>query len=201
VSVVAATVRLKKLRETLNTKLGKADMLLWELREADKPRFPTQTRLWDPNVIVMDFLLAARGVYPVMETFAKPRLTPAGFKAWVKEWEKKRLSPGAERKLWRRMRIERVEQEHGEGVKLKQILIPITEGEVPGVTANVVVLGLKRADMGSGMSKGGVRFTAYPDTSVSVVCAQYLALCRRFVADFLQEHGKRRSGLKKTATP
>jgi hypothetical protein len=37
-----------------------------------------------------------------------------------------------------------------------------------------------------------VRFVAYPDTPVSEVCAQYLELCKRFVADFLAEHGKRR---------
>ena len=54
---------------------------------------------------------------------------------------------------------------------------------------SVVLLGLAAASRAENRSwKGGVRFEAYPNRPVSEVCADYLALSQRLVADFLHDH-------------
>jgi hypothetical protein len=110
---MTVAVRPQKLKEALNAKLGDAAQALFELREADKPEM---NRYW-PSVVVVDFLHAARGVYPVLETFAKgTRLKVSGFEKWRNRWEGQ--LPLSDLGLWRQMRTERVSQEHGEGAEL-----------------------------------------------------------------------------------
>ena len=46
-------------------------------------------------------------------------------------------------------------------------------------------LGIPRAP---GPTKSAVRFRAYPDKPASEVCAEYLKLLQKFVADFLRQH-------------
>jgi hypothetical protein len=83
------------------------------------------------------------------------------------------------------MRSERVAQEHGEGAGLTQIMIPITRGQMPQDFTNYALLRIPRPP---GPSKGGFRFTAYPDRPASEICRDYLALCRRFADDFERDH-------------
>ena len=181
---MAATVRPAKLRETLNAKLESATLKLAEIREADQPE---SNRYWEPGNIVTDFLHATRGVYPVLETFAKgTSLKVPGFEKWRDRWEGQLTA--SDLKLWRQMRAERVSQEHGEGAELIRDMIPITRGHNTQQPANVLLLGLAAQGYKNEVSKGGVRFAAYPTRPVSDVCADYLELSNRFVNDFVRDH-------------
>ena len=82
------------------------------------------------------------------------------------------------------MQDQRDADEHGHGADLVSVAIPIALEWMP---TNTVLLGLGIGDQPTA-SKGGVRFSAYPDKPASEVCAAYLQLCRRFVDDFLRDH-------------
>jgi hypothetical protein len=179
---MSATVRPEKLREALYAKLGVAGESLYEIRQSERAEI---NRFNDARRYIGDFLHAARGVYPVAETFLKP----AKFKKWFEPWEKNRLSD-SERALWGKIRIERVSQEHGEGVGLIAVSIPIPRAAMSPSVPNVAHLHLAATGyQGGESSKGGERFRAYPDKPASEVCAEYLKLANRFVEDFLREQG------------
>jgi hypothetical protein len=161
---MAVTVRPEKLREALGAKLATAVQALYELREADKPMM---NRIWEPQNVVVEFLHAAHGVYPIVKTFGEENLQPAGFRQWVDGW-KSGLS-ATNRHLWQQMNTERVAQEHGEGADLIPHQIEISQ-------------------IDNRSFKGGVRFAAYPDRPVSEVCAEYFDLCQRFGDDFRRDH-------------
>jgi hypothetical protein len=178
---MSATVSPQKLKEALQAKLGTARFAIHDLRESERPE---TNRHWRAHQYVVDFLHAARGVYPIVETFSKNRL-PQGFKAWVNDWELRKLCQ-SEQILWQQMRDERVSQEHGEGAGLIPVLIPIKSRDQSQNYRNAVLLG---ADITQNrQSKGSVRFVAYPNQLASEVCEEYLSLAQRFVNDFLSEH-------------
>jgi hypothetical protein len=183
VNNIMVTVTPGRLKEALNAKLGDAAHALAELREADKPE---RNRYWNERSIVVDFLYAARGVFPVVKTFGEDNLQPAGFRQWCDAWE------GAlgrtELGLWRKMNDERISQEHGEGAELMPVMIPIAQVDVLPQDCNVALLGLAARGYRPATSKGGVRFTAYPNRAVSEVCAEYKDLAQRFVDDFVRGH-------------
>jgi hypothetical protein len=174
------TVRPEKLREALSTKLDAATQDVVKLRIADQPDY---NQYLEPGKIVKDFLLAARGVFPVIKTFGDDNLKPQGFKRWCDAWENA-LGPTA-RDLWQKMRDERTSQEHGEGADLIRDMIPITRGDQVQVFQNAVLLGVPPPPP---PAKAGVRFKAYPDRPVSEVCGDYLELSRRFADDFVRDH-------------
>lgn len=176
---MSATVRPEKFREAVNAKLADAVQYVYELGQAEQPEL---NRYHDADNIIVNFLHAARGVYPVTETCAG-----MAFKSkwpWRDAWQA-RLTD-AERDLWRQMRTERVAQEHGEGVELISNWIPITRGSGAQDFTNYAVLGIPRPERGP--AKGGFRFAAYPDRLASEVARDYLALCQRFVDDFERDH-------------
>jgi hypothetical protein len=176
---VRATVRPDKLKDALNVKLSDAVFKLHELREADKPEI---NRHWEPHSAAVAFINAAHGVVPVAETFGQSH----GFDKWRKAWEAALLPP--ERELWERMYDARRFQEHGEGAGFIPHQIEITRGDQIQRQHNVALLGLAAAQVDNRSWKGGVRHEAYPDRPVSEVCAVYLELCQRFVANFLRDH-------------
>lgn len=179
-----AKVRPEKLREALSAKQSDAVFKLHELREADKPEI---NRHWEPQSSAVSFVHAAHGVVPVAETFGDGNpILPGGFNAWHTRW-KSTLSP-PELELWKHMYDARRFQEHGEGAGFIPHQIEITQGDQIQRHHNVVLLGLAATSRTENRSwKGGVRFEAYPNRPVSEVCAEYLALCQRFVADFLRD--------------
>lgn len=74
------------LREAVSRKLGRAQECWFHLHQAEQPEFNKYT---DPAQIVRDFLHAARGVVPVIETFANERLQRGDFEDWRKSWNKR----------------------------------------------------------------------------------------------------------------
>ena len=86
----------QKLREAVSRKLGRAQECWYHLHQADQPEF---NRYTDPAQIVRDFLHAARGVVPVIETFANGRLQRGDFEDWRKSWEQSRLTAARARGL------------------------------------------------------------------------------------------------------
>lgn len=175
---MAAKVSAEKLENVLRAKLAAARVALHNLREAE---LPEMNRHWDPAQYIVNFLHAARGVCPVVETF----IGQNPYRAWVAIWERSKLTP-AERELWRRIREARVDQEHGEGAALIPFSIEVTRGNQIQAYRNAVLLGVDPT--GNKCSKGGVRFSVYPDEPASHVCERYYALALRFVDDFLSDH-------------
>ena len=180
-----AQVRPEKLKDALNAKVSDAVFSLHELREADKPEI---NRYWESQTSAVAFVHAAHGLVPVCETFGDNYpLHPSGFKAWHTSW-KAALSLGA-LQLWERMYDARRFQDHGEGAGFIPHRIEITRGDQIQGQHNAALLGLAASSGIDNRSwKGGVRHEAYPDRPVSEVCAEYLELCQRFVADFLRDH-------------
>ena len=75
--------------------------------------------------------------------------------------------------------------QHGDGA----VVVPV---EIPVVLENMSSnTGLIASGVGHQptASKRGVRFEPYPDKPASEFCTAYLQLCRRFVDDFLRDHG------------
>jgi len=175
-----ATVRPAMLRDTLNSKLGDATLALLEIREAEQPVWNRHT---EPGRSVNTFVHAARGVVPVARTFGQATMQPKCFEKWRKDWEARLTQP--ERDLWLRMITERESLEHGEGVELIDVPIPILRGDQLQISHNHALLGTPPVP---GPFKGGVRFKEYPNKVASEVCAEHLGLARRFVDDFLHDH-------------
>ncbi len=178
---MSATVAPAKLKPAINAKLASAGQELYKLGESDKPQlnlFP------DPEQYAIAFLHAARGVYPTIETFAEAQVGKAAFKSWIAGWEGAR-SPN-ELKLWLRMRTERIHQEHGEGARLLPHMIEVTNDRT--ITTYPAAVGMIPHHNKSW--KGVTRLAAYPNVPISEVCKDYLALCQRFVDDFLRDHAR-----------
>jgi len=173
-----ATVRPEKLREAFGAKLSTAVFALHKLREADQQRLKQYP---EPHSIVVEFLHASRGVFPIAETF-----DPPGFLAWVAQWKRKRLPKSEQLALWDEMHTARRFQEHGEGAGLIPFQIEVTQGDQIQRFHNATLLGTRLSENRSW--KGGVRFEAYEDRPVSEVCAEYFGMCQQFVDDFLHDH-------------
>jgi hypothetical protein len=119
----AKRIRTDKIDSVLAGKLDQATTHLHEVREVDRPCF---SRYNDQRVYVTNFIMAARGVFATLETFAQERMRPVEFFRWVGGWE--RALNDAHRELWASFADDRRAQEHGEGAALNDVLIEITEG-------------------------------------------------------------------------
>jgi hypothetical protein len=117
-----ATVDPARLTTALHAKLGAAHHKLSQLREAEQPRLMPHL---EPQTIVPDFLASAHGVFPTIRTFAEASTSKPAFNDWLQRWEAG-LSPD-ELALWDHMRHERVAAEHGDGVGLMPVRIPIPQ--------------------------------------------------------------------------
>lgn len=158
------------LRASVNENLGKARQSIQKLQEAELPEF---NRHQPPKQSIVDFLEAAYGIVPVIETFAGQRGQRRDFDDWRTSWEAQQLND-EERALWLQMLDEQVTQEQGQRHGLIPVLIPITRGQMSvGCTDHSVPSEPRQF-------KDGVRFLAYPTRQASDVCLQYLELCERF---------------------
>jgi hypothetical protein len=170
----------EKLKDVVSVKLDAAMLSLHELQQAEQPEC---NRYTEPQKYVDDFLYAARGVFSVIETFGEEKLQAAPFRRWVEAWEHT-LKP-EQLELWKAIGTEPAPQGYGDEERLVSTWLPITRGQVPEDFTNYAELGIPRAP---GPTKSAVRFRAYPDKPASEVCAEYLKLVQRFVADFLRQH-------------
>lgn len=176
---MSAKVDPAKLKPAINAKLGSAGQELYKLRESDKPvinQFP------EPEQYAIAFLHAARGVYPTIKTFANAQFGKAAFEKWVYDWEAARSTE--DRTLWRQMRVERIDQKHGEGARLLPHMIEVTNDRT--IAAYPAAVGL--VPVRNKSWKGGQRCKSYPNLPISQVCKDYLALCQRFVDKVLHDH-------------
>lgn len=176
-NAMPVSVRPEKLIETVSLKLNTADYNVRNLREAERPCINEH---WSPENYVKAFLTEAHGVFAVIKTFAEASLKPAGFKRWLTGWE---ATLSADKlALWKQMRHERTQYEHGEGIELERTWIVVTEGEFPEAHQGTpAVVGGSRSEI----SKVSVRFAAFPDRLASDVCAEHLELCQQFAVEFM----------------
>jgi hypothetical protein len=175
---MSSTVRPDNLRAALDAKLAATMSQLAELRETEHPHVTTHL---NPRQIVATFLLYARGVYPIVDTFGRAQVGHLQFDAWYGQW-----TDGlgdADRALWRQLRDDRVRPEHGEGAALIDVEMSVAAD--PSVTPNQSLPGM-RGDV----RKRLIRFAAFPDRTASDVCADYLRLTKRFAEDFVREHAR-----------
>jgi hypothetical protein len=172
----------EELKDALNAKLDAAMLSLRELQQAEQPEY---NRYTEPQKYVVDFLYAARGAFWIVKTFGDDKLQPAPCGRWLEAWEHT-LRP-EQLDLWRAIGTEPVSPEHGEVERLISTWIPITQGQVPEDFTHYAELGIPRPP---GPTKRAVRFRLYPDKPASEVCAEYLKLVQKFVADFLRQHAQ-----------
>jgi hypothetical protein len=182
---MSATVRRANLLAALNAHLNRAFDSLAELIKAERPEF---NRYWNPKQSVVDFLYAARGVVSVAETIANKYLQPGEFKTWREAWEARLTA--VKRDLWMNLMHEREAQQHSDGGTLEAILIPVTDRHTADAFERPGVISLKLYECVIRREKEGVRFKAYPSRKASEVCSDYLALCTRFVSDFVRQHAQ-----------
>jgi hypothetical protein len=166
-----------KFVNALNTKLSAARWKVLDLQQAEQPRVDGTSH----HDLVIHFLKAARGVYPVVKTFHNVWLQGHSFDAWLTAWEQS-LTP-ADLALWHYMQDQRDWDEHGDGADLVPHRIEVMIDSQP---MNAVLLGLG-PDAQPKSGKGSVRFGKYPNRLTSQVCAEYLTLCQRFVDDYVRE--------------
>jgi hypothetical protein len=140
-----------------------------ELRDVEQPRLTPRMDGWK---IVARLLAAARAIHQMAKTFVEGRPRTC-FEAWYAAW----LGSlnGLERELWQQMRDAGYEQLHGECAELFAVKVAIpwepaaeTFHGVPGVAQPESY-------------KTVPRFRRYAGRPASDVCAEYLALCQRFV--------------------
>jgi hypothetical protein len=179
-----ATVTAAQLPEAISAKIAAATLALHELLESEKPMW---TDIQDPRRRLNSCVGAARGVFLSIQTFAYESLPgkKQEFWAWVNPWEGS-LS-GDQRQLWDLMTDHRDAQEHGAGPDLIAVEIPLDHDPNVTVFTGGPLFPTMRPHGGSA-SKGGWRFAAYPDRPASKVCEDYIALMRRFEADFRRDH-------------
>ena len=170
----------EKLKDAIDAKLDAARLSLHELQQAEQPEC---NRYTEPHRYVVEFLQAAGGAFSILKAFGEDRLQPAPFGRWLEAWGHT-LTP-EQLDLWRAIGTEPVSQEHGEEELLISTWIPITRGPMPEDFTNYTELGIPRAPA---PTKGAVRFRAYPDKPASEVCAEFLKLMQKVVADFLHQH-------------
>lgn len=152
-------------------------MTLLKLQEAEQPRVGGD----EPRDLVVHFLKSARGVHPVAKTVHNDWVPGSTFDDRCDQWEQG-LATDAECELWHYMQDQRDWDEHGDGAALVSVAIPIPLDFEP----NVTVFAQGTAGRPT-MAKGGVEFAKYPNRKASEVCSEYLALCRKFVDDFLHD--------------
>jgi hypothetical protein len=177
-----SSVRPEQLEEAVKAEVDAAMLSLRELQQAEQPECNQYT---EPQKYLADFLRAARGVFSVVKTFGENNLQPAPFKRWVEAWQHT-LKP-EQLGLWKAIGTESVAEEPAEEGPLLSTWIPITRGRLPEDFTNYAELGIARP---SGPTKRAVRFRAYPDKPASEVCAEYLTLMQKLVADFLRQHAQ-----------
>jgi hypothetical protein len=180
-----ATVKTpQSMRAAVGAKLARAADCVHDMRQAELPEV-NQHR--DPGQSFVDFLHSARGVVPVIETFADARQQPGDFGRWRGEWEARLSAEG--RRLWVTMRDARVKQEHGDGAGLAPFSMEVAR-HMPQEAHEIAILAVRPGEwMRRGTRwKGGLRFAPYAERPMSEVCDAYLALCRRFAADFEREN-------------
>jgi hypothetical protein len=154
---------------TLQAKLAEVIACVHELRDVEQSRLTTRLEGWE---IVYKRLSAARAIYKTAETFAQGR-PGTDCDAWLG-----RLT-GLERELWRQMRDAGDQQLHGECAELIAVKVAI-----PWEPAAETFHGAPApAPARPASYKLVPRFRRYPSRPASDVCAEYLALCQRFVND------------------
>jgi hypothetical protein len=173
-----ATVSARRLSEALHRKLHEATMQLHELWKTNSD--PATLVAIDVRSVVHNFVSAARGVFPVAKTFGDDSLPKGMFDAWLGQWESRLDREAAD--LWKYIRQLRDDREHGDGMDLFALAIPLPrETNAPAA----LLLGVLAPPEASVIS---VRFGEYPDRTAHDVCFDYLEICRKFVRDFLQDH-------------
>jgi hypothetical protein len=175
---MSATVRPDNLKAALDAKIAAALAQLGEVREMEQPRLTPHI---NPTEIVRAFLLYACGVFPVASTFGKAQAGELQFNAWYEQWVTG-LSD-ADRALWKRLRDDRVQQEHGHGAELIDVEIAVAADSSVALPQS---LPAARADV----RKRLVRFAAYANRAASDVCEDYLRLARVFANDFVRDHAR-----------
>jgi hypothetical protein len=175
---MSTTVRPDNLRVALDAKLAAAMSQLVDLREAEEPRV---TPHLNPREIVAAFLLYAGSVYPIADTFGRTQAGDLQFDAWYEQWIRK--LGAADRALWKQLRHERVQQEHGRGAALLETEIAVSSD--PAITGQHPMLGA-----GADVRKQLVRFATSPNRAASDVCDDYLRLARRFALDFVRDYAR-----------
>lgn len=158
-------------RPALQAKLAEVTSCVHELRDVEQPRPTPRMDGWE---IVAKLLAAARAICQMAETFVGNR-PGTDFDAWYSAWLASLT--GLERELWQQMRDAGGEQLHGECAQLfaVKVIIPWE----PAAETFHGVPGVARRES----YKPVPRFRRYPGRSASDVCADYSALCQRFVRE------------------
>jgi hypothetical protein len=156
-------------RPALQAKLAEVISCAQELRDVEQPRLTPRMDGWE---IVAKLLAAARAIYHMAETFVEGR-PGTNFDAWYAAWLA-RLT-GLERELWQQMRDAGDEQLHGECAEL--FTVKVTIPLEPAAEMFHGVPGVARSES----YKPVPRFRRYPRRPASDVCAEYFAVCQRFV--------------------
>jgi hypothetical protein len=175
---MSSTIRPDNLRAALDAKLAAAMSRLVELREAEEPHV---TPHLNPREVVAAFLLPARGVYEIADTFGKAQVGGLQFNAWYEQWMT--TLGDADRALWNRLRDDRARKDHGHGADFVDVEISVAAD--PSISGHQSPH-RARADV----RKQLVRFAAEPNRAASDVCADYLRLAKRFVDDFVRDHSR-----------
>lgn len=108
-----STVRPDNLRAALDAKLAAAMSQLMDLREAEQARVAPHL---NPREIVRAFLLYARGVCTIVDTFGKSQVGHLQFNAWYGQWTDKLGE--IDRPLWAQLHDERAAPDQGQGPAL-----------------------------------------------------------------------------------
>jgi len=174
---VPATVTPSRVVGALHAKLSAAQWALFQLQQAEQPTLSAST---SHHSLVIQFLRPARGVYPVAKTFHQGWVQGEEFVSWAGTWQRT-LTP-AELTLWHYMQDQRDWDEHGDGADLMPVSGPVMHVYQMPYNAALYGVGPEGQPLAS---KGSVRFRRYPDVPAGSVCGDYMALCRRFVDDYL----------------
>lgn len=170
----------EKLKDAVAARLDAAMLSLSELQQAEQPEC---NRYTEPHRYVVEFLHAARGAFSIVKTFGEEKLQPAPFRRWLEAWGHT-LTP-EQLRLWRAIGTAPESQEYSEGELLIPTWIPITRGPMPEDFTHYTELGIPRPP---GPTKSAVRFRFDPEKPASEVCAEYLKLVQKCLADFLRQH-------------
>jgi hypothetical protein len=165
----------ERLKDALQAKLAAAASQLLELREAEEPRV---TPHLNPRQIIGELLSHLRGVQPIASKFGKAQAGDLQFNAWYESWRGK-LSE-VERTLWRQLRADAAQHERLHAADFVEEWTSVDAdptGTLPPGASHLV-------------RKQLIRFASNPDKTASAVCAEYLRLARRFVQDFVRDHGR-----------
>ena len=159
------------LKSALHAKLAAAAAQVAGLREAEELRL---TPHLNPREMIATFLLVARRIYPIADTFGKAQAGDLVFNSWYQAW-RAGLSK-ADLALWHQLSA---------GGHEPELLI---EDEVSVPADPSIITHPSRKSAWPEVPKRRVRFAAHAKRPASDVCDDYLRLARRFVDDFVRDY-------------